>query len=274
MEEVTRAGVGRARRAAPRRRSCCPTLPPPFTRQQFTEDLITEAHAGSRARPCVRSGATLRKARRVRPAERAGHDPLPRHGRRRRMGRRRVRPGLGPALRQRQRDGVARQAGRAEDARRQARRRARRSTSSYCAACHSADLTGSPPEFPSLVGIGARRSVDESRRSCARAAAACRRSRRCTRAARRAIVRLRRRAATSDDRRAPTSPRPSTCSYSLDGNARFTDPDGFPAITPPWGTLTAIDMNKAAIAWQVPLGEMPGLGAARTPAARTTAGPW
>ena len=55
-------------------------------------------------------------------------------------------------------------------------------------------------------------------------------------------------------------PTPFDLRYSLDGEARFTDPDGFPAITPPWGTLTAIDMNKASIAWQVPLGEMPGSG--------------
>ena len=31
----------------------------------------------------------------------------------------------------------------------------------YCASCHRADCKGNPPEFPSLVGIGERRSVDE-----------------------------------------------------------------------------------------------------------------
>ena len=31
----------------------------------------------------------------------------------------------------------------------------------YCASCHRTDLRGNPPEFPSLVGIGARRNVDE-----------------------------------------------------------------------------------------------------------------
>ena len=56
------------------------------------------------------------------------------------------------------------------------------------------------------------------------------------------------------------APTPYDVRYTLDGYIRFTDPDGFPAITPPWGTLTAIDMNKAAIAWQVPLGEVPGSG--------------
>ena len=59
----------------------------------------------------------------------------------------------------------------------------------------------------------------------------------------------------------PDKPTPFDVRYSLDGDVRFTDPDGFPAITPPWGTLTAIDLNKAAIAWQVPLGEMTRLRA-------------
>ncbi|MBW8867958.1 MAG: PQQ-binding-like beta-propeller repeat protein, partial [Acidobacteria bacterium] len=60
------------------------------------------------------------------------------------------------------------------------------------------------------------------------------------------------------------APTPFDVKYTLDGYIRFTDPDGFPAITPPWGTLTAIDMNRAAIAWQVPLGEVPGSGLTAT----------
>ncbi len=60
------------------------------------------------------------------------------------------------------------------------------------------------------------------------------------------------------------APTPFDVRYTLDGYIRFTDPDGFPAITPPWGTLTAIDMNRAAIAWQVPLGEVPGSGLTNT----------
>ena len=47
--------------------------------------------------------------------------------------------------------------------------------------------------------------------------------------------------------------------YLHTGYKRLLDPDGFPGIKPPWGTLTAIDLNLGAIVWQVPLGEYPDL---------------
>nr|WP_252263849.1 PQQ-binding-like beta-propeller repeat protein [Paracidobacterium acidisoli] len=37
--------------------------------------------------------------------------------------------------------------------------------------------------------------------------------------------------------------------------------DGLPAVRPPWSTLTAYDLNKGTIAWQVPLGEVSRLAA-------------
>jgi quinoprotein glucose dehydrogenase len=43
------------------------------------------------------------------------------------------------------------------------------------------------------------------------------------------------------------------------GYFRVVDAEGFPAIEPPWGTLTAIDLNAGTIAWQVPLGSYPQL---------------
>jgi quinoprotein glucose dehydrogenase len=47
--------------------------------------------------------------------------------------------------------------------------------------------------------------------------------------------------------------------YTITGYNRFFDPDGYPAVKPPWGTLNAVDLNKGEIAWTVPLGEFAAL---------------
>ncbi|MBI1759952.1 MAG: PQQ-binding-like beta-propeller repeat protein [Acidobacteria bacterium] len=47
--------------------------------------------------------------------------------------------------------------------------------------------------------------------------------------------------------------------YATNGHPRFLDPDGYPAVEPPWGTLSAVDLNQGKIAWQIPLGEHPEL---------------
>ena len=43
--------------------------------------------------------------------------------------------------------------------------------------------------------------------------------------------------------------------YGTTGYAQFLDHEGYPAIKPPWGLLTAINLNSGEFAWQVPLGE-------------------
>ena len=54
---------------------------------------------------------------------------------------------------------------------------------------------------------------------------------------------------------------PNWLKYRNDGYDIFLDPDGYPAITPPWGTLNAIDLNEGTIRWKIPFGEFPELAA-------------
>ena len=44
--------------------------------------------------------------------------------------------------------------------------------------------------------------------------------------------------------------------YRFNGYNKFLDERGYPAITPPWGTLTAINLNTGQHLWQIPLGEI------------------
>ena len=52
----------------------------------------------------------------------------------------------------------------------------------------------------------------------------------------------------------PASPR-----YRFTGYRKFLDPEGYPAVVPPWGTLNAIDLNTGKFLWKVPLGQYQAL---------------
>ena len=49
--------------------------------------------------------------------------------------------------------------------------------------------------------------------------------------------------------------------YATTGYKRFLDPEGYPALRPPWGTLNALDLNTGEYLWRKPLGEFPELTA-------------
>jgi quinoprotein glucose dehydrogenase len=53
--------------------------------------------------------------------------------------------------------------------------------------------------------------------------------------------------------------------FTHTGYNRFFDPDGYPAVKPPWGTLNAIDLNTGEYRWTVTLGEFPELTAQGIP---------
>jgi quinoprotein glucose dehydrogenase len=46
---------------------------------------------------------------------------------------------------------------------------------------------------------------------------------------------------------------------------KFLDSNGYPAISPPWGSLTAIDLNSGEHLWRITLGEFKELTAKGIP---------
>jgi quinoprotein glucose dehydrogenase len=130
-----------------------------------------------------------------------------------------------------------------------------------CAGCHRQDRKGSPPEFPSLIDISTRRTPaqiaaiihDGSGRMPAFA--------QLPPVALAAIVTYVTTGKSVPLAGVARSPWPIEQKYRNDGYNKFLDPDGYPAVEPPWGTLNAIDLNQGEIAWKIPFGEYPELTA-------------
>ncbi|MFY9924768.1 MAG: PQQ-binding-like beta-propeller repeat protein [Opitutaceae bacterium] len=54
---------------------------------------------------------------------------------------------------------------------------------------------------------------------------------------------------------------PPRIPYQFNGYDRWVDSKGYPALSPPWGTLSAIDLNTGQYVWRVTLGEFKELTA-------------
>jgi quinoprotein glucose dehydrogenase len=130
-----------------------------------------------------------------------------------------------------------------------------------CGGCHGDDLRGAPPTFPSLVDIGKRKTREElltiTREGTGRMPGFDHLGRNMNE-----IVDF---LITGKDTGAvdavAQASDPNFLKYRNEGYILFRDPDGYPPLTPPWGTLNAIDLNKGVIRWQIPLGEYPELAA-------------
>ncbi len=126
-----------------------------------------------------------------------------------------------------------------------------------CAVCHRDDRTGSPPEFPSLVGISQRRSPAyiESmiRHGKGRMPAFPGLSNEQMSALIESFYFGVKSIETTSSQPVPE--------YHFTGYIKFVDPDGYPAVAPPWGTLSAINLNTGEYLWHIPLGEYPELAA-------------
>jgi quinoprotein glucose dehydrogenase len=130
---------------------------------------------------------------------------------------------------------------------------------SQCAVCHGDQMTGSPPATPSLIGIGGRLQPDQITATIKNGKNRMPGFPNLSGEQLTALVDF----LTNGERKelGSTGPELLGMKYRFSGYRRFLDPDGYPAIGPPWGTLNAINLNTGEYLWKINLGEYPDLAA-------------
>jgi quinoprotein glucose dehydrogenase len=130
---------------------------------------------------------------------------------------------------------------------------------SQCSVCHGEKMTGSPPAIPSLVAVGDRLTPMQVGMTIKNGKGRMQGFPNLTEDHLFALISF----LTEGENKELTSsaPLPAAMKFRFTGYQKFLDPDGYPAVVPPWGTLNAINLNTGEYVWKIPLGEYPDLAA-------------
>jgi quinoprotein glucose dehydrogenase len=128
---------------------------------------------------------------------------------------------------------------------------------SQCGICHGENGTGSPPAMPSLVGVANRLSSAQIASTIKNGKGRMPGFPNLPEDRLFALVGY----LITGESKEPggSGPPPAAMKYRLTGYKKFLDPEGYPAVAPPWGTLNAINLNSGEYVWKIPLGEYPAL---------------
>ena len=120
-------------------------------------------------------------------------------------------------------------------------------------------MSGSPPAIPSLLGVAGRLAPDQIAATIKSGKGRMPGFPNLSGEQLTALVDF----LSHGERKEPGSAGPELIGmkYRFTGYRRFLDPDGYPAIAPPWGTLNAINLNTGEYVWKINFGEYPELAA-------------
>jgi quinoprotein glucose dehydrogenase len=126
-----------------------------------------------------------------------------------------------------------------------------------CTICHQDNMAGAPPNFPSLIGVGKRLDRTAIATVIQKGQGRMPAYPGLTQDEINALIDY---LTKGENEKLPSAqPAPPLMRYRFSGYRRFLDPDGYPAVTPPWGTLNAINLNTGEYAWKISFGEYPEL---------------
>ena len=137
----------------------------------------------------------------------------------------------------------------------------------HCASCHGPDRKGSHDgTYPGLLGVGNRLPEASMRQIVQNGRGMMPSFSHLSEAEHKALLDFLLDKTSTDE---VANSQESEVPYQNTGYNRWYDSAGYPVGTPPWGTLTAIDLNTGEHRWQVPLGEYPELTARGIPVTGT-----
>ena len=128
----------------------------------------------------------------------------------------------------------------------------------YCGSCHGSDKKGNPLSgYPSLVDISSKRTKSYIQQIITNGKGMMPGFNQISPSDKDQIIRF----ILNEIPKEVTSTAKATYEppYQMTGYNKFLDSKGLPALSPPWGTLNAIDLNTGKYLWKIPFGDEPSL---------------
>ena len=163
----------------------------------------------------------------------------------------------------------------------------------YCATCHKADRTGDEPIYPSLTDLKKRMTEMEALNKIKEGGGKMppfasilqgheegiinylfeKTDKRLLQSERDLSEIRSNRLSNIEVKTEKEKPDTAAAYLNITAYAQLKDPDGHPAIKPPWGTLNAINLNTGEYEWTIPVGNHPELQKKGEPITGSTGSP-